>query len=444
MDGLAVILVAVIAASAGAGVTYWVMRRRIAALRTGLEKVAQGDLSYRLPAEATDPDHLNALFNRMVEQLNSRLTLQKNEATNQAILDSMPDLLFRFDKDGIFLDYRNPRDSTLLVKPEDFLGRSVFDVLSRDLAEKTLQTIRGVLESGRTGGFDYQLVVNGSPRNYETRHMLVGKGEVLALVRDVTQRKQQEELLQASLEQEKQLSDLKSDFMILMNHEFRTPLAIILTSSDLLERYTDRLTDEQREKHFGLIRTQVSHLARVLDDILTISRAETVGLKLETMPVDLENMCRGVIEDLKPALDNHPLTFSVPERCKVALFDPRLIQQAVTNLLSNAIKFSSPDSPIEFDLICGGNEALIRIQDHGIGIPPEDREHLFNVFYRAQNVDERPGVGLGLALVKHAAHLHGGSITVESTVDVGTTFTLKLPLVEDETRRPNKTVMSYE
>lgn len=439
------VLACILAAGVSAGLTFAVMRgrtaRRLIALRDGLEKVGQGDMTYRLPAprtpDAADLNDLIATFNRMVEQLHTRLALQKSEVTNQAILDSMPDLLFRFNGDGVFLDYRNPRDSNLLVEPEFFLGRSVYDVLPPDLAELTLRTIKLVMETGRTQGFEYQLDVDGSKRNYETRHMLVSKGEVLALVRDTTERKQQEALLQAALAQEKQLSELKSHFMTLMNHEFRTPLAVILTSSDLLERYRDRITEEQRVKHFNLIHDQVNHLARVLDDILTISRAETAGLKLETTRIDLEKICNLAIEDLQPILSEHKLVFSAPNGCKVALFDPKLIRQAITKLISNAAKFSPAGSSIEVDLICREQDALIRVQDHGIGIPAEDQAHLFNVFYRAQNVDERPGVGLGLAIVKHAAHLHGGSIAVESTVGVGTTFTLTLPLIEDEALRPS-------
>jgi signal transduction histidine kinase len=222
-----------------------------------------------------------------------------------------------------------------------------------------------------------------------------------------------------------------------MNHEFRTPLSIILTSSELLERYHDRISEDQQAKHFGFIRDQISRLANVLDDILTISRAETVGLQLEMDYVNLETICEMAIAELQPILGEHQLVYSAPNGCKTALFDRRLIRQAVKKLVANAVKFSPPGSRIEVDLICQEHDAVIRVHDYGIGIPAADQEHLFDVFYRAQNVDERPGVGLGLAIVKHAARLHGGSVSVESTVGVGTTFALTLPLVEEEARRPS-------
>ncbi|MEO8607986.1 MAG: ATP-binding protein [Chloroflexota bacterium] len=441
MDGLIVVLLCIVVALAAAGITFVLMRghltKRLEILRGGLEKMAQGDLAYYMPAQI-DPylNDLSIRFNHMVDQLNARLTLQKNEATNQAVLDSMPDLLFRFNADGIFLDYRNPRESNLLVQPELFLGHSVFDVLPPELAEITLRTLKTALATKQTQGFEYQLMVDGAMRNYETRHMVIGDSEVLALVRDVTERKQQEEVLHAALEQEKQLSELKSQFMTLMNHEFRTPLSVIMTSSDLLDRYRDRITEAQRAKHFSLIHEQVNHLAGVLDDILMVSRAETVGLVLETSRIDLESLCKRVIEDSQSSLRDHKLVFSAPNGCKMALFDSKLIRQAITNLISNAVKFSPPDSTIQFDLICREHDAVIRIQDHGIGISAEDQAHLFNVFYRAQNASDKPGVGLGLAIVKHAAHLHGGTIKVESTVGMGTTFTLTLPLVDNEVARP--------
>jgi signal transduction histidine kinase len=332
------------------------------------------------------------------------------------------------NQDGIFIDYRNPRDADLLAQPEFFLGRSVYAVLPPDLAEQTMKTLNLALASGKTQGFDYQLVVDGHAREYETRHVVVNKGEVLAIIRDVTERKRREKLLQADLQQEKQMSELKSRFMTLMTHEFRTPLAVILTSSDLLERYHERITDEQRGKHFTMIREQVDHLARVLNDILTLSRAETVGLELYTTQVNLKDICTRAINQVQAQHGQHTIVFSAEGTCKSALLDMQLIEQAITNLLSNAVKYSPSGSSIYFDLLCQEDQAVMRVRDSGIGIPEADQAHLFNVFYRANNIDETPGLGLGLAIVKHAVTAHGGTISVDSSIGVGTTFTVTLPL----------------
>lgn len=400
--------------------------RHLDGLRKGMERIAQGDLTYRLNSVVDEP--LAAQFNTMADALNKREAIQKNEATNKAIIDSMPDLLFRLNQDGIFIDYRNPRDADLLAQPEFFLGRSVYEVLSPELAEQTMKTLKLALVTGHTQGFDYQLVVDGYAREYETRHVVVNQGEVLAIIRDVTERKQREELLQADLEQEKQMSELKSRFMTLMTHEFRTPLAVILTSSDLLERYHERITDEKRGKHFTMIREQVQHLARVLDDILTLSRAETVGLELQTTQVNLKDICTRAMDEVQMQQKQHTIVFSAEGVCKSSLLDVQLIEQALTNLLSNAVKYSPPGSSIYFDLLCQEDQAVMRVRDSGIGIPESDQDHLFNAFFRAQNIDETPGLGLGLAIVKHAVTAHGGTISVESSIGVGTTFTVTLPL----------------
>jgi PAS domain S-box-containing protein len=421
-------------AGAATAITLIVLRRRYAnhlqSLQMGMKHIADGDLTHQLTVEAGDP--LAARFNDMAAQLSKRETIQKNEVINQAIIDSMPDLLFRLNQDGIFLDYRNPRDADLLAPPEFFLGRSVQEVLPPELADQTMRTLKSVLTTGQAEGFEYQLTVDGNLQTYETRYVVVGAGEVLTIVRDITKRKREQELLQVALEQEKQLSELKSRFMTLMTHEFRTPLAVILTSSDLLERYRNRITDEQRGKHFTMIHEQVMHLARVLDDILTLSRAETVGLELEVRKVNLKDICAIASEDVKPHLAQHNVVFSAAGDCKNALLDVRLLRQALTNLLSNAAKYSPAGSSIYFDLMCQEDQAIIRIRDLGIGIPEADQVHLFDVFYRAQNIDETPGLGLGLAIVKHAITAHGGTIAVESTIGVGTTFTVMLPLAMEE------------
>jgi PAS domain S-box-containing protein len=430
-SGNIVVIIIGILLSAGvaSAITHMIVRERYAkhldGLRQGMDRIAEGDLTYRLTNEADEP--LTKQFNMMADALGKREALQKNEATNQAIIDSMPDLLFRLNQDGIFIDYRNPRDAGLLAQPEFFLGRSVYEVLSPELAEQTMKTLKLALETGHTQGFDYQLAVDGHAREYETRHVVVNKGEVLAIIRDVTERKRREELLQADLEQEKQMSELKSRFMTLMTHEFRTPLAVILTSSDLLERYQERITEQQRDKHFTMIREQVEHLARVLNDILTLSRAETVGLELQTTQVNLKDICIRAMNQVQMQHKQHTIVFAGEGTCKSALLDVQLIEQALTNLLSNAVKYSPPGS-IYFDLLCQEEQAVIHVRDTGIGIPEADQAHLFDVFYRAYNIDETPGLGLGLAIVKHAVTAHGGTISVESSLGVGTTFTVTLPL----------------
>jgi signal transduction histidine kinase len=250
---------------------------------------------------------------------------------------------------------------------------------------------------------------------------------VLVIVRDVTERKRREELLRATLSRERQLGELKTRFMRLMSHEFRTPLSVILTSNDLLARISGAMPPEKRERYFGIIRSQVHHLTRILDDILLVSRAESVGLDLHRQALNLEQYCRSVVDEFVATAPDNNVVFTASCAGCIVHLDERMMRQALVNLLANAVKYSRQGSPVSFDVTCDEAQLIIQIRDTGIGIPVEDQEHLFTVFHRAQNIDYRPGAGLGLVIVKHVVHGHGGDVTCHSEVGVGTTFTLTIP-----------------
>jgi signal transduction histidine kinase len=232
-----------------------------------------------------------------------------------------------------------------------------------------------------------------------------------------------------ALEKEKEFYELKSSFMSLVTHEFRTPLTIILSSAELLEYYSDRLSDEKKQKHLGRIQTSVTRMDQILQDVLTINSTEANRIKFEPVSIDLVGFCYDIIEEIQINLQpEYKLTFLTIGDYTNTQMDKKLLRQMLTNLLLNAIKFSPQGGVIQFDLICNSESAIFCIQDGGIGIPKEDQEQLFEAFHRASNVGKIDGTGLGLAIVKKCVDLHRGQIAVESEVGVGTTFTITLPL----------------
>jgi PAS domain S-box-containing protein len=234
--------------------------------------------------------------------------------------------------------------------------------------------------------------------------------------------------LRAALAKEKELNELKSRFVSMVSHEFRTPLAVIQSAGDLLKHYGDRLTAERRREQIEEIEHQIRHLTGMLEDILAISKADTVGLKLNMRQVSLAVFCFEIVREIRLTTKTHDIDFVAEGNCPPIQIDPKLMKQAVGNLLTNAVKYSPPSSKIWVTLTCEGTQAVLAIQDEGIGIPPEQQKYLFDVFFRAENVGTISGTGLGLAIVKRAVEAHGGSVSVESTVDVGTTFKVLLPL----------------
>ncbi len=240
--------------------------------------------------------------------------------------------------------------------------------------------------------------------------------------------------LSHALEKERKLGELKSRFVTLISHEFRTPLTVIQSGTDLLKHYGDRYSPERRLEQLNQIQSQVSHMIGILEDYVTIARADDGNLQFSPVTTDLRKLAGEIVTELTNVYDRYELIFDVSERCPLAVVDPRLIRQIITNLVSNAVKYSPLGSRIGIGLVCRDVEFEIRVQDQGIGIPEADQAQLFDLFFRASNVGTIPGTGVGLPIIKRAVDAHKGHISVVSSLGQGSTFTVTLPLKDAEER----------
>lgn len=260
----------------------------------------------------------------------------------------------------------------------------------------------------------------------------------LGIASDITTRKQAEADMRKALERERELSELRSSFLSLVSHEFRTPLTTILSSDQILEAYSHRLSDERKQNHHRRIQGAVDKMTQLLDEVLLIGKAEAGKLKFNPKPINLIGFCEDLVEGMQVVANNqkpegtpqHQLHFVSHGNCPNARMDEKLLGHILTNLLSNAIKYSPEGGAVQFDLTCRDSQAVFCIQDNGMGIPEDDLPQLFESFGRASNVGTIQGTGLGLAIVKKSVELHGGKIAVESTLGEGTTFTVTLPFVD--------------
>jgi signal transduction histidine kinase len=260
--------------------------------------------------------------------------------------------------------------------------------------------------------------------------------EVLARVENhLTLRRMQLELQQAkvdalrALAQEQELNRLKSEFVAMISHDFRTPLTSIQGFAELLRYGGDALTPEVQDRYFDKINAAVEHMLYLLDEVLIIGRIESGKTQCQPVPVDLEKFCRDIHEALALSTHNqHTIQFSCTGACKQVSVDQVLLHRILTNLLSNAIKYSPESSQIYFNVHCDGQNAIFEIKDEGIGIPSENQAHLFKTFYRCSNVGQIKGTGLGLAVVKRCVDAHRGQIELKSQEGIGTTVTVKLPV----------------
>jgi PAS domain S-box-containing protein len=259
----------------------------------------------------------------------------------------------------------------------------------------------------------------------------VDQGSTLHLMvnaRDITERKRLGEI-RLALEREKELSILKTRFFSMASHEFRTPLSTALAAAQVLENSSEWQDSEKRLRNLRRIQDAVNNMVQMLNDILTINRAETGKLDFKPKRLDLESFCQQLIEEMRlHAGAQYQLNFTRAGIAIPVYLDEKLINSILSNLLWNAIKYSPQGGEISLTLEFQPTLVFLQIQDQGIGIPPEDLDQLFEAFHRGKNVKTIPGTGLGLVVVKKCVELHHGTISIASELNQGTTCKIVLPL----------------
>jgi len=236
----------------------------------------------------------------------------------------------------------------------------------------------------------------------------------------------QEEVIRA-LKKERELNNMKSQFVTIASHEFRTPLATILSSASLIGRYAKTEEEDKRQKHVLRIKSAVTNLTEILNDFLSIGKLEEGRVKSITVLVNLPDFCQGLIEEIKGLCKEQQQIHFQYEGIEELWLDKQLLRNVLFNLLSNAIKYSEAGKSIFFSIKSDQNLVSIEIQDEGIGIPTGDQAHIFDRFFRAHNAGNAQGTGLGLNIVQNYIDLMGGDVSFSSEVGKGTTFYVKLP-----------------
>lgn len=251
-------------------------------------------------------------------------------------------------------------------------------------------------------------------------------------VLDITKHVQAEVEMREALAKQQQLNQMKSRFVSMTSHEFRTPLSTILSSAELLRHYHDRLPAEEQAALFNSIESAVKRMGMMLDNIITLGRADSDRLEFKPTLIDLKPFLDSlaieiVSTTMDSALRSPNLEITLGDEIGSAWLDESLLRQIVNNLLTNAFKYSPNGGTIRFKATLANHVLQLSVEDQGIGIPPAELPQLFESFHRASNVGNIPGSGLGLSIVKKAAEMHGGNVNVKSTVGCGTRFVVNLP-----------------
>lgn len=424
------------------GISYDITERKAAGF--ALQRLNQ-ELENRVAERTAKLEQANQqLRNEIAERQWFEAALSQREQEFRNLVENAPDMIARFDKELRHI-YVNPVvESITGLLPQDFIGKTYQELgIPKEIAGFWNKALKAVFETHSEHEIEFDFSTPRGLRSYQSRLVPEfapnGTTEtVLIIVRDITDRKRAELEAYNALIKERRLGELKSRFVAMTSHEFRTPLATIQSSAELLENYRQRLSEEKQQLHLRRIQTSVEQMILMLNDLLIMEEAEATKLEFQPTPLDLVKFCRNLVEELQLSAQNqNTIIFIHQGNCpegnqefshSLPLLDEKLLRRIFSNLLSNALKYSPNNSTIKFNLTCINNQAVFQIQDWGIGIPPEDQIHLFEPFHRANNVGRIQGTGLGLAIVKQCVDLHKGEITVISAIGEGSTFTVTLPL----------------
>lgn len=363
--------------------------------------------------------------------------VRESEARYRLLAENVKDVIIKYSGESI-CTYVTPSSLHLLgYTPAELMGCRLLDLIHPEDHARTMQMGKDAFTGGNLDSFTIMHRVRHKDERYIwveatntiVRDPLSGLAlEGIAVFRDITERKRAEDALQQALSQEKELGELKSRFVSMASHEFRTPLAAILTTTETLTYYRAKMTPEQIEGRLSKIRQQVIYMKEIMEDVLQLARMQSGRVDFLPSQGDFAALCQEIIEEFasQPAYQDRIVygcsTASIP-----LAFDQRLIRQVISNLILNALKYSPAEKRVTVDLIDEPAQVLFRVCDQGIGIPAADLKRLFEPFHRATNVSTISGTGLGLSIAKQAIDLHGGSIIPVSEVGVGTTFTVTLP-----------------
>jgi len=378
-------------------------------------------------------DQINQYATELEDRVAERTaSLQQTTERIEAILNNSTDVIILADIDHNIRMANPAIESIFGYVPDDLIGCELCQLVVPELCDDLIASLDRVMQSGQNLRiqttalrhdnieFTADVALSLITHDDDTR-------EVICSIRDISRQKELEQELRVALQKEQELNQLKSSFVAMVSHEYRTPLATILSSIEMLEYYDDRLSDDRKLHHLRKVGSQVKRMTDLMDDVLQLSKAKTEGLHPTWQKTDVRALVSDIVEDARQATDIHHISLKVAEESAHCIVDPNLIQLAVSNFISNAVKYSPDGGDIEVELSCQSGNLSINIRDNGIGIPLEAQTRLFEQFHRASNARTIQGTGLGLAIAKQAVEAHNGTIEFESEVDVGTTFTITIP-----------------
>lgn len=386
-------------------------------------------------------DELWGIVEDITPRRHAEQAIRESERKFRTLFETTSQGVMLHDENHFFSEV-NPAAARILGRtPEEFIGMHPSELAPEYQASGELSATvarREIQKCFETGIAQFEWTHNhklGYEMQLEVLLNRIPHGEknlMQAVITDISERKRVQMEQQRSLERERELNQLKSNFVSMVSHEFRTPLGIIQSSAEILDDYLEQLEAAERTEQLQSIIKNSRRMAGLMEDVLLLGRLDSGRMEFAPRALDLAALCRRLVDEVLSTTEGRcPIGFSTTGLPVEVMADERLLRHILLNLLSNAVKYSPDALPVTFRASVEDGSLHFLIRDQGIGIPDGDMPGLFEAFRRGSNVGQTPGTGLGLVIVKQSVGLHGGLISVESR-PTGTAFTVTIPLSSDQ------------
>lgn len=402
-------------------------------------QVGEGKMFMALISDITERVKADEALKRLNQELELKVSERTRDLRNsqhlyRLIARNFPNGIINvFDRDLNYVFVEGQELYKLGINSERLVGTNYLARLAPELKDEIRSKLQQALD-----GHDTTVEIKFRSNVYMLNAVgLPGDDgeidQILVVEQNITQMKKAQNDIRDALNKEKQLSELKSRFVSMASHEFRTPLTTVQSSLGLLKKYVGKEgTEPQQEKHFGRIKSSIRHLTTILNDFLSIDKLEEGMVKVIFEPCNVPIMMNDLVDELKQSSkEGQTILYqhSGPEKVEC---DTQILKNICNNLLSNAIKYSGNEGIIKLSTSVEAETWTINITDNGIGIPSDEQKHLFDRFFRARNAVNIQGTGLGLSIIGKYVDLLGGTVNFKSEENKGTTFTIQLPVKPEE------------
>lgn len=421
--------------------------RAIKLIRLGWQKTAprREDIVERFPVEGERvrerAGDLTGAIGRSNSEIEERVlveaALRKSEERYRNLVTTLPYGVQECDRTGT-ITYSNPASERIFgLEPGTSIGSRIWDRLASEEEKRELQEYLQFLNREQPAPTPYRsLSRKGTGETFDVQidwtYLRDDSGQVtgyLSIISDITERRRAEREIRRALEKERELNQLKTEFIDIASHEFRTPLTVILGSIQFLLKRYRQLPEERRLEHFQRVYEAGIQIRELIEEMLTVSRADSGRIPIDRHPIALDRLARELIEEIRVGSDSErSFVLRVTDLPETVYLDRKLLHHVLTNLLFNAVKYSTKNSRIDLAIEGRGDRAIFTVIDRGIGIPVEDGDRVFESFHRGRNVGDIPGTGLGLKIAKMYVEAMNGTISFTSQPGKGSTFVVSLPL----------------